>query len=236
MKRTFILTVLMLFAFIGSHAQSLDDVLKKHYAATGQEKLAAVKTFYVKAKISMMGMDMPMTIQMKKPDKFRIEMEAMGQKIIQAYDGEAGWMQNPMAGAGTTDLKGPELKQAMSQADLEGELYNYEKKGHSAELLGKVNADGKEAYKIKLTNADGTVKDYFIDAGTYLINKIKVTIESMGQTVDVETKVSEYKDINGIKMGSKMEISTPMGNQSMVMEEIKLDESMDDSIFARPGE
>ena len=58
----------------------------------------------------------------------------------------------------------------------------------------------------------------------------------MGQTVDVETKVSEYKDINGIKMGSKMEISTPMGNQSMVMEEIKLDESMDDSIFARPGE
>lgn len=236
MKRTFILTALMLFAFIGSHAQSLDDVLKKHYAATGQEKLAAVKTFYVKAKISMMGMDMPMTIQMKKPDKFRIEMEAMGQKIIQAYDGEAGWMQNPMAGAGTTDLAGPELKQAMSQADLEGELYNYEKKGHSAELLGKVNADGKEAYKIKLTNADGTVKDYFIDAGTYLINKIKVTIESMGQTVDVETKVSEYKDINGIKMGSKMEISTPMGNQSMVMEEIKLDESMDDSIFARPGE
>lgn len=236
MKRTFILTVLMLFAFIGSHAQSLDDVLKKHYAATGQEKLAAVKTFYVKAKISVMGMDMPMTIQMKKPDKFRIEMEAMGQKIIQAYDGENGWMQNPMAGAGTTDLKGPELKQAMSQADLEGELYNYEKKGHSAELLGKVNADGKEAYKIKLTNADGTVKDYFIDAGTYLINKIKVTIESMGQTVDVETKVSEYKDINGIKMGSKMEISTPMGNQSMVMEEIKLDESMDDSIFARPGE
>ncbi|RIJ48866.1 hypothetical protein D1614_10100 [Maribellus luteus] len=236
MKRTFILTALMLFAFIGSHAQSLDDVLKKHYAATGQEKLAAVKTFYVKAKISMMGMDMPMTIQMKKPDKFRIEMEAMGQKIIQAYDGETGWMQNPMAGAGTTDLAGPELKQAMSQADLEGELYNYEKKGHSAELLGKVNADGKEAYKIKLTNADGTVKDYFIDAGTYLINKIKVTIESMGQTVDVETKVSEYKDINGIKMGSKMEISTPMGNQSMVMEEIKLDESMDDSIFARPGE
>ena len=236
MKRTFILTALMLFAFIGSHAQSLDDVLKKHYAATGQEKLAAVKTFYVKAKISMMGMDMPMTIQMKKPDKFRIEMEAMGQKIIQAYDGEAGWMQNPMAGAGTTDLAGPELKQAMSQADLEGELYNYEKKGHSAELLGKVNADGKEAYKIKLTNADGTVKDYFIDADTYLINKIKVTIESMGQTVDVETKVSEYKDINGIKMGSKMEISTPMGNQSMVMEEIKLDESMDDSIFARPGE
>jgi len=236
MKRTFILTALMLFAFIGSQAQSLDEVLKKHYAATGQEKIAAVKTFYVKAKMSMMGMDMPMIIQMKKPDKFRIEMEVMGQKIIQAYDGETGWMQNPMAGAGITDLKGPELKQAMSQADLEGELYNYEKKGHTAEFLGKVNADGKEAYKIKLTNADGTVKDYFIDADSYLISKIKATVESMGQSVDVETKVTDYKDINGIKIGSKMEVSTPMGAQSMIMEEIKLDENIDDSIFARPTE
>jgi len=236
MKRTFILTALMLFAFIGSHAQSLDEVLKKHYAATGQEKIAAVKTFYVKAKMSMMGMDMPMIIQMKKPDKFRIEMEVMGQKIIQAYDGTTGWMQNPMAGAGITDLKGPELKQAMSQADLEGELFNYAKKGHTAELLGKVNADGKEAYKIKLTNADGTVKDYFIDADSYLISKIKATVESMGQSVDVETKVTDYKDINGIKIGSKMEVSTPMGAQSMIMEEIKLDENIDDSIFARPIE
>ncbi|MFV0591891.1 MAG: LolA family protein [Draconibacterium sp.] len=236
MKHTFILTALMLLAFIGTQAQSLDDVLKKHYAATGQEKLADVKTFYIKAKMSMMGMDMPMTIQMKKPNKFRIEMEVMGQKIIQAYDGETGWMQNPMVGPGITDLKGAELKQAMSQADLEGELFNYEKKGHKAELLGKVNADGKEAYKIKLTNADGTVKDYFIDANSYLISKIKATIESMGQSVDVETKVTDYKDIDGIKIGSKMEVSTPMGAQSMVMEEIKLDENMDDSIFAKPSE
>ncbi|MCK3683499.1 outer membrane lipoprotein-sorting protein [Maribellus sp. YY47] len=236
MKRIFVVTALMLFAFIGTQAQSLDDVLKKHYAATGQEKIAAVKTFYVKAKMSMMGMDLPMTIQMKKPDKFRIEMEVMGQKIIQAYDGKAGWAQNPMAGAGITELKGPELQQAMNQADMEGELYNYAKKGHSAELIGKVNADGKEAYKIKLTNADGTVKDYFIDADSYLVSKVKATVESMGQSVDVETKVSEYKDINGIKMGSKMEVSTPMGAQTLLMEEIKLDETIDDSIFVRPSE
>lgn len=236
MKRTLILTALMLFALVGLQAQTIDQVLEKHYKATGQDKMAAIKTYYVKAKMSMMGMDMPMTIQMKKPDKFRIDMEVMGQKIEQGFDGEAGWMRNPMMGSGITDLKGAELKQAMQQADLEGELYNYAQKGHSAELIGKVNADGKEAYRIKFTNADGSVKDYYIDANTYLISKIKAKVESMGQTMDVETKVLDYKDINGIKIGSKMEVETPMGTQSVVMDEIKFDEKMDDSVFARPTE
>lgn len=236
MKRTFILTALMLFAFIGTQAQTLDQVLEKHYKATGQEKIAEVKTFYVKAKMSMMGMEMPMTIQMKKPDKFKIEMDVMGQKILQGFDGESGWMKNPMVGAGVTDLKGADLKQAMNQADLEGELYNYAKKGHSAELIGKVNLDGNEAYRVKLTNADESVKDYYIDGNTYLITKVKAKVETMGQTIDIETKILDYKDIDGVKIGSKMEVSSPMGTQTMVMEEIKLNENMDDSIFARPTE
>lgn len=236
MKRTFILTALMLFAFIGTQAQTLDQVLEKHYKATGQEKIAEVKTFYVKAKMSMMGMEMPMTIQMKKPDKFKIEMDVMGQKILQGFDGESGWMKNPMVGAGVTDLKGADLKQAMNQADLEGELYNYAKKGHSAELIGKVNLDGNEAYRVKLTNADESVKDYYIDGNTYLITKVKAKVETMGQTIDIETKILDYKDIEGVKIGSKMEVSSPMGTQTMVMEEIKLNENMDDSIFARPTE
>ena len=236
MKRTFILTALMLFAFIGTQAQTLDQVLERHYKATGQEKIAEVKTFYVKAKMSMMGMEMPMTIQMKKPDKFKIEMDVMGQKILQGFDGESGWMKNPMVGAGVTDLKGADLKQAMNQADLEGELYNYAKKGHSAELIGKVNLDGNEAYRVKLTNADESVKDYYIDGNTYLITKVKAKVETMGQTIDIETKILDYKDIEGVKIGSKMEVSSPMGTQTMVMEEIKLNENMDDSIFARPTE
>lgn len=236
MKRNIIVTALMLIAFIGTHAQTVDEVFAKHFEATGQEKLAEVKTFYVKAKMSMMGMDMPMTIQMVKPNKFRIDMDVMGQKIEQAYDGESGWMRNPMVGSGITDLQGAELKQAMEQADLQGELYNYKAKGSSAELIGKVNVDGKEAYRIKFTTADENVKDYYIDANTYLISKVKAKVESMGQTMNVETKILEYKDINGIKIGSKMEIDTPMGTQSMIMEEIKLDEKIDESIFARPTE
>lgn len=235
MKRTFILTALMLVAFIGTKAQTLEKVLEKHYAATGVEKLADVKTYSVKAKMSMMGMEMPMTIQVKNPDKFRMNMEAMGQKTVSAFDGDKGWMINPMMGEGVKDLEGDQLKQAMSQTDLEGELYNYAKKGSSAELIGKVNADGKPAFRIKLTDKEGTVKDYFIDAETYLVTKMKAKVEAMGQSMEVETKMVEYQEVDGIMMAKKIEVVTPMGTQTIFMEDIKLNEPIDDSVFTRPA-
>lgn len=236
MKKTFILTALMLFAMLGIQAQTLEQVLEKNYKATGVEKLASVKTYYVKAKTSMMGMDMPMTMQMKKPDKFKTEMEVMGQKMEFGFDGEKGWMRNPMMGSGISDLGGSDLKQQMGQADLEGELYNYAQKGHSAELIGKVNFNGNEAFRIKLTTADGSVRDYYIDANTYLISGMKTKVESMGQSMEITQKILEYKDVNGVKIPCKMESETPMGTSSVAFEEIKFDEPMDDAIFARPTE
>ena len=235
MRSTIILTALMLFAFVGIQAQTLEKVLEKNYEATGVEKLADVKTYSVKATMSMMGMDMPMSIRVKNPDKFRLDMEAMGQKTVSAFDGDKGWMINPMMGDGVKDLEGDDLKQAMQQTDLEGELYNYKQKGSTAELIGKVNADGKPAYRIKLTNGDGTVKDYFIDADTYLVVKMKAKVEAMGQSMEVETKMLDYEKIGGIMMAKKIEVVTPMGTQTVFFEEIKLNEPIDNSVFARPA-
>ena len=231
MKRTFILTALMLFVFVGVQAQSLEKVLEKHYAATSVEKMADIKTFDIKAKISMMGMDMPMSIKVKKPDKFKVEMEMMGQKTVSAFDGDKGWVINPMLGAGVKELEGAQLKQAMSQADMEGELYNYKKKGFTAEMLGK---DG-DAFKIKLTDKDGQAKTYFINSSTYMVDKVTAKVEAMGQSMDVTTKIVEYQKVEGIHMAKRIEVETPMGTQSISMDEIKVNEKIDDSIFARPS-
>ena len=236
MKQILILAALMLVATVGVQAQTLEKVLNKHYAASGVEKIKDIKTFRVNAKASVMGMEMPMTILVKKPNKFKVSVEVMGQKTVSAFDGETGWMLNPMQGTGVQDLKGEQLKQASSQADFEGELYNYAAKGYSAELIGKVNSDGVEAFRIKLTGKDGQVKNYFIDAKTYLLQKMKTKIEAMGQTAELETKILEYQDVKGLKMAKKLEVVMPMGTQAIVMEEIKIDEKIDDSEFTRPTE
>ncbi|WP_321347588.1 outer membrane lipoprotein-sorting protein [uncultured Draconibacterium sp.] len=235
MKRIFFLAALMLFALVSTQAQSLDKVLDNYYKANGLDKIEDVKTFDVKANVSVMGMEMPMEIKVKKPNKFRVDMEMMGQKTTSAFNGENGWMINPMMGAGVQDLEGDQLKQAMGQADMEGALYNYKAKGSNLELLGKVDADGAEAYKLKLTDKDGVVQTFYINADDYMISKVESRVEAMGQTMDVVTKMLEYKEVKGIKMASKIEMEMPMGKQSVIMEEIKIDEPLDDSIFEKPA-
>jgi hypothetical protein len=236
MKKLFFITLAtVVFAFANvANAQSLNEVLDMYFKATGQEKLIAAQSFYVKAKVSQMGMEMPMEMKIKKPGKFLITIDFQGQKMITAGDGETGWMVNPMMGADVQDLTGDQLNQTRQQTDMEGELYNFEAKGHSAELAGKVNVDGAEMYRIKLTTKDGNTKDYFIDTKTNLVSRVKSKVSAQGQTVEVEQIMSDYKTVDGVTIALKTEQKTPMGTGTIIMEEFKMNVPFDDSIFKKP--
>jgi len=237
MKR-FILTLfgLLIFASFGLvQAQNLNEVLEKHFKTIGQEKLTKVKTYTISAKVSQMGMDIPMIMKMKRPNKFRMEMDMQGQKMIQAFDGENGWMIAPWISSEPQELSGAQLQQAMDQADIDGELYNYEQKGSKAELVGKENLDGTDVFHIKLTSKNGNAKDYYIDADKNVVMMVKATVDAMGQTMEVKQKMSNFKDINGVVLATKIESENPMATAIIVFDEVKFDEDMDDSIFAKPG-
>jgi hypothetical protein len=236
MKKTLITVIAIIFAMANvSQAQTLNEVLDKHFKAVGQEKLLAIQSFYIKAKVSQMGMEMPMEMKIKKPDMFFVSIEMQGQKMIQAFDGQKGWMIAPWVSSDPQELSGEQLTQAKGQADMEGELYNYEKKGSTAELMGKVNVDGKEMYRIKLTDKNGNLKDYFIDANTYLVSKVKSKVSAQGQTVEVEQLMSDNKTIDGITMAMKIESKSPMGSALILMEDVKFNEKFDDAIFKQPA-
>lgn len=229
-----IVATLILATFTGVQAQSLDDVLKNHFNAIGQEKLLKQETYMVKATVSQMGMEIPMEMKMKRPNKFKMEMDMQGQKMVQAYDGEKGWMIAPWMSPEPQDLSGPQLDQAMDQANIDGELYNYKEKGSSATLIGKVNVDGSPVFNIKLTDKDGNAKNYFIDAESYLVKKVKAKVSAQGQEVEVEQNMSDYKNFDGIMMPTKIESKSPMGTATILFSQIKFGENYDDSIFAKP--
>ncbi len=237
MKKSVIaILAIIVIAFANvAQAQSVNEVLEKHFKAVGQEKLVELNSFYIKAKVSQMGMELPMEMRIKKPDMFITNIDIQGQKMVQAFDGEKGWMIIPMMSPDPQELAGAQLDQAKEQANMDGELYNYEKKGSTAEMGGKVNVDGKEMFRIKLTDKEGNTKDYFIDANTYLISKVKAKVSAQGQTVDVEQIMSDYKTIDGITMAMKIESKSPMGTAVITMEEVKFNEKFDDAIFKQPA-
>jgi outer membrane lipoprotein-sorting protein len=236
MKKSAIILFALLLAFVKfAGAQSVDEVLEKHFKAVGQDKLSEIESFYLKVNVSQMGMEMPMEMKSKKPDKFIINIDVQGQKMVQAFDGEKGWMIIPMRSPDPQELAGEQLEQVREQVDLEGDLYRYKEKGSTADLGGKVNIDGKDCYRIKLTTKDENVKDYFIDANTFLVSKVKSRVSAQGQTVDIEQIMTDYETFDGITMAKKIESKSPMGTAIINMEEIKFNEKFDDSIFKQPS-
>ncbi len=237
MKKIYLLLVsAILFFAVASNvqAQNLQEVLDNHFEAIGQEKLLEKETYTIQASIEQMGMEIPMTMKLKRPDKFRMEMEMQGQKMVQAYNGEKGWMIAPWVSSEPQDLTGAELSQAMDQANFDGELYNYKEKGTEASLVGKVNVEDTPMYNIKLTDKNGTTKNYFIDAEDYLIRKVKARVNAQGQEVEVEQNLSDYKEFGGVKMPTKIESKNPMGTAVITFKEISYNDNIDDSIFEKP--
>jgi hypothetical protein len=102
-------------------------------------------------------------------------------------------------------------------------------------MAGKVNVEGKDMYRIKLTDKNGNLKDYFIDANTYLVSRVKAKVSAQGQTVDVEQIMGDYKTIDGITMAMKIESKSPMGTAVITMEEVKFNEKFDNAIFKQPA-
>ena len=235
MKKSIFTFIAVIFMAAGAaYAQSLDEVLQKHFDAVGQEKLMETNTYVIKASINQMGMQIPMTMKMKRPNKFRMEMEMQGQKMIQVYDGEKGWVVAPWISSEPQALEGAQLQQAMDQADIDGELYNYKEKGHSADLIGKVNFNDNETYRIKLTTKDGIVKNYYLDAGSYLVSGVKSKVNAQGQEVEIEQTMSDYKETDGVMIARKIESKTPMGTAAIVIEEVSFGKDLDESEFKKP--
>jgi hypothetical protein len=107
MKKLF-LAATFLFAAFALNAQSLDEIISKYTAANKLDKIGNIKTIRISAKTSVMGMDMPMEMWMKSPNKIKTVTSFNGQDIIQVFDGEKGYSVNPMAGSSSPVEMTPE--------------------------------------------------------------------------------------------------------------------------------
>ena len=245
--RKSILTTLTIFAAAVlslANAQTLDEVLEKHFKATGQKQLDNVKTVTYEAKMTNTRDEEPtnLSVQMKNPGKFYYEFHMQGKTLIQAFDGEKGWMINPWIGTEPQDLEGDLLSQAQTQSLLEDPLWNYKEKGHKAELIGKVKEGDNAYFQLKLTPKLGPVMNYFLDPDTYLTAKVKLRIDAMGVSMDSERNMLDYVDFDGIKVATKIEtFTTNAGSDAQTVkgvifiEDLKFNTDIDDAVFARPG-
>jgi outer membrane lipoprotein-sorting protein len=239
MKKATILALAVLCALSASAAElTVDEILAKNAAAKGgMEKLRALKSARFTGKISMGGMEAPLTMTKSRPEKVRIEFTIQGMTGIQAFDGTTGWSVMPFMGKPEPEaLPSDMLKEIREQADFDGPFIDYAKKGNKVELLGKDKLEGADVYKLKLTTKDGTVTTIFIDATTFLETKLEGKRTMQGQEVDGETVFGDYKEVDGLRFPFSIEskVTGMPGGQTFTVDKVELNPTLADDSFGMP--
>jgi len=230
MKRL-ILAATALFLFTVTQAQSLDEIVKKYSAANKLDKVSGFSTIKVTAKMSMMGMDIPIEMWMKNPNKVKTVTTMQGQEMVSVFDGEKGYTINPMTGSSSPVEMSPDMvKQTLRGNYFQNYIVSYFKEGKLT-LEGSESVNGKATFKIK-ANIDGTNVMYmFIDKETYLMQKSSININQNGTDVTVESFPSDYKETNGILLPMKTTSSFSGMEMVTIFEKVEVNIPMDDSIF-----
>lgn len=216
-------------------AQTAEEILTKSIEARGgAAKLNSLKSMRMESTTSVMGMDLASKSVIVHKRGMRNDIEVMGQSIVMAIDGDKGWTINPMQGSDPVALPEDQVKASTSQLDLSG-MANYKESGSVAELIGTETLDGNEVYKVKITSKDGMIITNYIDKKTYLTAKTSVKVTVSGQAVEVDSKLSNYKVVDGIAFPHTTEISNPQAGQIVTtISKIEINPAIDESIFAMP--
>lgn len=224
-KLFFVFTGLIIMSVIS--AQSLDEIVKKYTEANKLEMVANLKTIKITANMSLMGMDMPMVMWMKNPNKIKSVTTFNGQDMIQVFDGEKGFVVSPMTGSTEPlEMTPDQVKQTLRSSMFQNYMATYLKNGQ-LKLAGEENVKDKPAYKIEATVEGGTVIDMFIDKSSYFLVKTATTVSG----VTMESYPTDYTETNGIMIPMKTSTSAQGMDILINFTKVEVDLPMEDSIF-----
>jgi outer membrane lipoprotein-sorting protein len=215
-------------------AQTVDEIIARNIQARGgAEKIKAVQSMKQTSHIKIQGMAATLTLYAKRPNLSRQEMSIAGATAIAAFDGQNAWGVNPMTGQTTPKaLTGPAADQVRNQAAFDPPLLDYRAKGTKVEYVGTEPDGARSLIHLRITDKMGLVINCYLDSQTALEAKIVAD----GPTGQVETRLSDYRDVGGLKMPFAIR-TTAAGVvvADVVVDTIEFDLPTPASLFTMPG-
>lgn len=217
----FLATVVTIFtgrSFCQDFSLDADDILQKHYSATGLELKKNIKSLISIGMLSQFGSDLQISIIQKRPSFYRMDVHMTESRISQAFDGRNGWTLNPFISEDTVEITGPELVQLRESADFDGVLVNYRKLGYSPSYEASGIYNGRPVYIIKLTKGDGSSLRFYLDEETFLILKTEADYNISGMPIQAISEFSDYRKTAGVYFPYKIS-----NRNGQLMTEIRID-------------
>jgi len=239
MRRVLHMMVGLAFFALPASAQTAEEIVAKYLKTVGgADKIQAVKTLRRTGKyIGGGGFEATILEENKRANMVRQEFSLQGLTGINAYDGKTGWKIEPWQGKKDPEPLGEEeMKQILEDSDFDGPLVNYQQKGNKLEFVGMEPVEGTDAFKLKLTLANGDVRFYYMDTDYYVPIKIDTKRIIRGAEREYETSLGDYKEVAGWYLPHSVEVNVK-GNpnrQKVTYEKIEANVPLDDGRFHIP--
>jgi len=217
--------------------KSADELIGKYVKAIGGRKaIDAVKSVRFIGKTMIGSIEAPMTIEMARPNKIRTEIDFQGTKLVTAFDGVMGWFISPSAGSSSAErMTNEQLDAALNQADFDGPLIDYKKKGHKVELAEDGMIDGSPTLRLKMTRKDGAVEYFHFDPEYFIVVARTKRVAFDGGTIEEARHFGDYKPVAGRLFAHSVENKRGGMTQGLIsFQKIEVNPKLSSDRFSMP--
>jgi len=224
----------------GGHGRAVDALIAKNVAARGgADAWHAVNTLRLEGQMDL-GQDVhvPYVMEQKRPGKMCLEFEFDNETATQCVNGKSGWKLLPFMGRHYPEpMTEEELAEMAGAVNVDGLLFDSDKRGYEVVLLGQETVDGKSASKLEVTLPSGTKRWVYLDDETGLEIKLEAMRALRGQERLVSTYFFDWRDADGLLVPRRQETRMQGDAEShlMTVESITVNPPIDDERFAMPG-
>lgn len=221
--------------------QSVEEIVARHIAARGgYDRLKAVQSMRIVRTYGTFGANIPVVITKKRPALLRIDQTLPnGRTAARGVTGSAAWDRSP---DGKVSERQPEAAAEARDidADFDGLLVDYEKKGHKVAYKGRERIGGVDAHRLDIALASGGTRIVYLDAESFLERRQvgSMTLPQGNTRAEVVLTFSDYRDVGGLKFPFAIDEERnafPVQTIAIYTERIELDVPVDDAVFARPA-
>ena len=212
---------------------TLDQVVEKYLEQIGDIKKVQTR----KVQMRMIGLapfEIKTSVEAKRSNRMRQEVDIQGTIQISAYDGQDAWKVDPFLPSGKRafDMPKADLTAFVEESYFDGLLVTAKELKFPMRLLGVEKVGDKTAYAIQIEAKTGTTT-IFLDTTSFLEIKRLQHRMVMGKSTELEVIVSDYRKQDGLQMPFKFEIGGKESKQKMqvLVEQITLNVPIDNNRF-----
>lgn len=230
--KKFLLGGLLLSSLFSIAQVTADEIVNKHIEALGgADKIRKINSTIIEGTMNVMGNDVSLKITQVHNQGNRTDISIAGMENYVIMTPSGGYTYMPVQGMQKPEpMTADDLKEALDDLDIQGNLLDYKAKGHTVEYLGTEDLEGTECYKLKIVRKNSGEQTLLLDKSTYFILRTITKRKAMGQEMDMNADFSDYREVEGVKMP----FSIGQGFGTLIVSSIKVNVPVPQELFAAP--